>query len=74
MSRYTSLVGKRAEVTYRVGSLNLSAAGTLVADSGEFIFVEQHFDQRGSVKTFHLKIPYHCIVRLSESSGSRPAA
>ena len=67
MIRYSRLVGKRAEVVYRVGAIHLLAVGLLLADSGESIFVEQHFDQSGSVKTFHLKIPYHCIVQLSES-------
>jgi len=47
--------------------------GSLVADSGVSIFVEQHFDQNGRGKTFRLKIPYHCVVRLSEIKlGPRP--
>jgi len=54
------------EVVYRLGTMHLVVAGLLLADSEESIFVEQHLDQNGPVKTFHLKIPHHCIVRLSE--------
>ena len=68
MGRYSPLVGKRVEVVYRSGTIHLLAAGLLLADSGESIFVEQHLDQNGPFKTFHLKVPYHCIVRLSEIS------
>ncbi len=66
MIRYAPLVGKRVEVVYRLGTIHLLAAGLLLADSGESIFVEQRLDQEGAFKTFHLKIPYHCILRLSE--------
>jgi len=51
-------------VIYRLGNIELLAAGLLHADSGNFVFVEQHFDQHGSLKIFHLKIPYRCIVQL----------
>ncbi len=68
MGGYSSLVGRRVEVVYRVGTVHLLATGTLLADSGQHIFVEQHFDQHGSVENIHLKIPYHCIVRLTESN------
>ena len=69
MTRYSCLLGRRVEVVYRLGTVHLLAVGVLLADSGEFIFVEQHFDHYGSIKTVHLKIPYHCIVRLN---GSNP--
>ena len=68
MVRYSDLLGKRVEVEYRLGTLPLHAAGILTADSDEFIFVEQHFAQDGRTKTFQLKIPYHCIVRLTASN------
>ncbi len=68
MIRYSSLLGKRVEVVYRIGTVHLLAAGILLADSGKFIIVEEHFDQHSSVKNLHLKIPYHCIVRLSKSN------
>ena len=66
MIRYSPLVGKRMDVLYRIGANHLLASRLLLADSGESIFAEQRFDQSGSVKTFHFKIPYHCICRLSE--------
>jgi hypothetical protein len=66
MIRYSPLVGKRVEVVYRLGTMHLVVAGLLLEDSGESIVVEQHLDQNGPVKTFHLKIPHHCIVRLNE--------
>ena len=67
MGGYSSLVGRRVEVVYRLGTVQLLAVGVLLGDSGEFTFVGQHLDQHGSIKAFQLKIPYHCIVRLSES-------
>jgi hypothetical protein len=51
---------------YRAHTTDVSVVGSLVADSGVSIFVEQHFDQNGRGKTFRLKIPYYCVVRLSE--------
>ncbi len=67
MARYSPLLGKRLEVVYRLGTINLLAVGILVADSGQSIVVQQHCKQNGGVKTFHLRIPYHCIVRLNNS-------
>ncbi len=69
MARYFALLGQRVDVQYRAGDMFLSATGTLVADSGKSIFLEEHFCQRGQVKTFRWEIPYRCIVRLTE----RPA-
>ncbi len=69
MARYDSLVGKLTEVDYRAGELRLTAAGTLVADSGKSIFIEEQFSQRGRVKTLRLAIPYQCIVRIREGAA-----
>lgn len=78
MARYFALLGKRVEVQYRAGDIFLPAAGTLAADSGKSIFLEEHFCQRGTVKTFRWEIPYQCIVRLGEIPAapgpSRPAS
>ena len=63
---YLPLVGRRVKVVYRAHTTHVSVVGSLVADSGVSIFVEQHFDQNGRGKTFRLKIPFHCVVRLSE--------
>ena len=83
MARYSAFLGRRVEVQYRAGDILLPASGTFVADSGRSIFLEQHFEQRGSEKHFRWEIPYQYIVRLEEkaelteapaSSSQAPAA
>ncbi|HYL10848.1 MAG TPA: hypothetical protein VEU31_08935 [Candidatus Acidoferrales bacterium] len=64
MARYSALLGHGVEVQYRAGDLLLPAKGTLRADSGRSIFLEQKIEQRGQVKTFRWEIPYPCIVRI----------
>jgi hypothetical protein len=66
MARYSTLLGRRIEVTYRAGDIVLPATGNLAADSGKSIFLEESYQQKGSVKTFRWEIPYHCIVHLNE--------
>jgi hypothetical protein len=66
MARYSAFLGRRVEVQYRAGDILLPASGTFVADSGRSIFLEQHFEQRGSLKHFRWEIPYQYIVRLEE--------
>jgi hypothetical protein len=77
MARYSAFLGRRVEVQYRAGDILLPASGTFVADSGRSIFLEQHFEQRGSQKHFRWEIPYQYIVRLEEkpdpSEGSDSA-
>jgi len=68
MARYSALFGRRVEVQYRAGDIFLPATGTLVADSGKSIFLEEHSFVRATVKTFRWEIPYQCIVRLAESA------
>ncbi len=70
MARYFALLGRRIEVQYRAGDILLPAAGTLVADSGKSIFLEERFCQRGTVKTFRWEIPYPYIVRLGEIAAA----
>ena len=53
-------------VTYRAGDIVLPATGNLAADSGKSIFLEESYQQQGSVKTFRWEIPYPCIVELNE--------
>lgn len=76
MARYSSFLGRRVEVQYRAGDILLPASGTFVADSGRSIFLEQHFEQRGSLKHFRWEIPYQYIVRLEEKPepSANPAA
>ena len=53
-------------MTYRASDIVLPATGNLAADSGKSIFLEESFQQQGSVKTFRWEIPYQCIVNLNE--------
>ena len=48
--------------------MQLPATGTLAADSGKSIFLEEHFGQQHQVKTFRWEIPYESIIKLTESS------
>jgi hypothetical protein len=68
MARYSTFLGRRVEVQYRAGDILLPASGTFVADSGRSIFLEQHFEQRGTEKHFRWEIPYQYIVRLEEKA------
>ncbi len=74
MARYSSFLGRRVEVHYRAGDILLPASGTLVADSGRSIFLEQHLLQRGLLKHFRWEIPYQYIVRLEEAPEAGVAA
>jgi hypothetical protein len=66
MARYSTLLGRRIEVTYRAGDIVLPATGHLAADSGKSIFLEESYQQKNGVKTFRWEIPYPCILELNE--------
>ena len=68
MAQYSGLLGRRVEVYYRAGGMSLPATGTLAADSGKSIFIEERFGQQQQVKTFRWEIPYESIIQLTESS------
>jgi hypothetical protein len=75
MARYSSLLGRRIDVTYRAGHVVLPASGNLAADSGKSIFLEESYKQKTGVKTFRWEIPYACIVELNECPEiPRPSA
>jgi hypothetical protein len=75
MARYSALLGRRIEVTYRAGDIVLPATGNLAADSGKSIFLEESYQQKNNVKTFRWEIPYPCIVQLNECPEiPRPSA
>jgi hypothetical protein len=75
MARYSALLGRRIEVTYRAGDIILPATGSLAADSGKSIFLEESYQQKNNVKTFRWEIPYPCIVHLNECAEiPRPTA
>ena len=73
MARYHALLGRRVEVQYRAGDVVLPATGTLAADSGRSIFLEERMAVRGQAKTFRWEIPYACILCLDESFAPAPA-
>lgn len=72
MARYAALLGRRVEVHYRSGEILLPATGTLAADSGKSVFLEEHFSRRQQPGAFRLEIPYDSIVRLVESLMPQP--
>ncbi len=72
MARYYELLGRRIEVQYRAGDVVLPATGTLAADSGRSIFLEERLAVRGQAKTFRWEIPYACILELAESFAPAP--
>jgi hypothetical protein len=74
MARYSAFLGRRVEVQYRAGDILLPASGTLVADSGRSIFLEQQFEQRGQHKHFRWEIPYQYLVRIEEKPDSGATA
>lgn len=66
MSAFTSLLGKRVEVNYRAGEVQMTVTGKLALDSGLLIRVEDRFSQTGREKTVRIEIPYSAIVRVRE--------
>jgi hypothetical protein len=74
MARYAAFLGRFVDVQYRAGDICLPASGTLVADSGRSIFLEQHYEQHGQSKNFRWEIPYQCVLRVEESETFREAA
>ncbi|MBI3661810.1 MAG: hypothetical protein HY234_01990 [Acidobacteria bacterium] len=73
MAKYSALLGRRVRVQYRAGDVYLPASGTLAADSGKSIFLEERFEKDGSVRTFRWEIPYQCIVRVKEIGADSSA-
>jgi hypothetical protein len=74
MGRYSSFVGKRIQAHYRAADVYLSAIGTLVSDSGKSIVLEDRYSQGGKDKTIRVEIPYHSIIRVSETHAEPPRA
>ena len=67
MGRYSSLAGKRVEAQYRAGEIHQRSVGTLVADNGSSITIEEHFAQGGRKKTMRVEIPYEYVIRVIEA-------
>lgn len=74
MARYSPFLGRRVEVQYRANDIVLPASGTLMADSGRSIFLEQLLELRGRHKHFRWEIPYQYIVRIEEKPDSQMSA
>lgn len=74
MSHYAPLLGKKVEAHYRASDLNLQAVGTLVADTGTSIFIEDRFTQNGREKKMRLEIPYPHVHRIYERPEGAEAA
>jgi hypothetical protein len=72
MARYHQLLGRRVDVEYRAGDIILPATGTLAADSGKSIFLEEKLLQRGQEKTFRWEIPYPFLLGIKESTSPEP--
>ncbi len=66
MAKYSMFLGRRVHVEYRAGEVNLPASGTMAADSGKSIFLEERFQKDGSARSFRWEIPYQYIVRIME--------
>ncbi|MGB6198130.1 MAG: hypothetical protein WA871_05490 [Candidatus Acidiferrales bacterium] len=50
----------------------MAATGKLAADSGKSIFLEEHSEQKGQLKTFRWEIPYPCILSVGQSFALSP--
>ncbi|HWQ03404.1 MAG TPA: hypothetical protein VNL38_02895 [Candidatus Nitrosotenuis sp.] len=70
MAKYSAHVGRRVDVTYRAGEIVQSARGTLVADTGRSIFLEESSTREGTRRTIRWEIPYQFILAVNESADS----
>lgn len=66
MKRFESFLGKRAEVRYRTGYIYYCTSGTLAADNGASVFIEESFVQNAKKKMLRIEIPYECILSVVE--------
>ena len=63
-------MGKRVEAHYRVADIHQKSVGTLVADTGRCIVVEERILQGERKKTMRVEIPYEYVIRLTEMTQS----
>lgn len=68
MAAYSDYLGAVVTVQYRLGDILLSATGVFVGDSGRFIFLEQHVEQRGRRNYFRWEIPYGNVHSISKKA------
>ena len=70
MGRFSSLAGRRVEAHYRAGDITLSAVGTLVAETENSVFLEEHFVHNRREKTIRSEIPLDYLIRILEMKAS----
>jgi len=58
------------EAQYRVADIHQKSVGTLVADTGRSIVVEERILQGERKKTMRVEIPYEYVIRLTEAAQS----
>ncbi len=63
-------MGKRVEAQYRVADIHQKSVGTLVADTGRSIVVEERILQGERKKTMRVEIPYEYVIRITEAAQS----
>jgi hypothetical protein len=63
-------MGKRVEAHYRVADIHQKSVGTVVADTGRSIVIEERILQGERKKTMRVEIPYEYVIRLTEEPHS----
>ena len=63
-------MGKRVEAQYRVAEIHQKSVGTLVADTGRHIVIEERLLQGERKKTMRVEIHYEYVIRIVEASQS----
>lgn len=63
-------MGKRVEAQYRVADIHQKSVGTVVADTGRSIVIEERILQGERKKTMRVEIPYEYVMRLTEEPHS----
>ena len=58
------------EAQYRVAEIHQKSVGTLVADTGRHIVIEERLLQGERKKTMRMEIPYEYVIRIVEASQS----
>lgn len=62
-------MGKRVEAQYRVADIHQKSVGTVVADTGRCIVIEERILQGERKKTMRVEIPYEYVIRLTEEKN-----
>jgi hypothetical protein len=57
------------EAQYRVADIHQKSVGTVVADTGRCIVIEERILQGERKKTMRVEIPYEYVIRLTEEKN-----